>query len=175
MEEEIWKPIPGSKGYEASTFGRIRSPRRILKPQPHKAGYWQVKVILDGKMICKTVHWLVALTFFGPRPEGMEVCHWDGDKGNNGPFNLRYASKADNYADNHRNGVRCGLKHNPADLPADWVVSKVPGKLTYAQRREIVEALHQNPDLTFTKIGDRYGVKQQSISKLWKQACGRAA
>ncbi|MGU3456600.1 NUMOD4 motif-containing HNH endonuclease [Brevundimonas sp. M1A4_2e] len=175
MEEEIWKPIPGSKGYEASTFGRIRSRKCILKPQPHKAGYWQVKIVLDGAIICKTVHWLVALTFFGPRPEGMEVCHWDGDKSNNGPFNLRYATRAENVGDNRRNGVFGGIKRDPADLKPGWDVSSRKGKLTYAQRREIVEIAAANPNLTFTEIGNRFGVAQQSVGNLWQYACGSVA
>ena len=53
MNNEIWKPIPGYEGYEASTLGRIRSLKygkiRILKPFKTKKGYLRVNLWKDGK------------------------------------------------------------------------------------------------------------------------------
>lgn len=96
---EIWKPIPGSN-YEASSLGRIRNPTgKVLKPQPHPVGYQTVSVRLDGRMICKTVHSLVALAFHGPRPEGLDVAHGNCVKTDNRPSNLRYATRSDNMLD----------------------------------------------------------------------------
>ena len=110
---EIWKPIPGST-YEASSEGRIRSPRgNVLKPADHPLGYHIVTVNYEGRLICKTVHSLVALAFYGPRPEGLDIAHFDHDKHNNRPSNLRYATHAQNMQDS----VRAGVRFNPRTYP----------------------------------------------------------
>lgn len=51
-----------------------------------------------------TVHGLVAEVFIGPRPEGLDVCHNDGDKSNNRASNLRY----DTHSENQKDEVRAG-------------------------------------------------------------------
>lgn len=110
---EIWKPIPGST-YEASSLGRIRSPRgHVLKPADHPLGYHIVTVHYEGRLICKTVHSLVALAFHGPRPEGLDIAHFDHDKHNNRPENLRYATRRENMQDS----VRAGVRFNPRSYP----------------------------------------------------------
>lgn len=98
---EIWKPIPGSR-YEASSLGRIRSPRgNILKPQKHPMGYHMVAVSLEGDATVKsyTVHRLVALAFLGPRPDGLDIAHGNCIKTDNRPSNLRYATRSENIQD----------------------------------------------------------------------------
>lgn len=101
---ETWKPIPGSN-YEASSLGRIRSPRGyILKPYNHVLGYHIVTVALDGRSLTKTVHSLVAAAFHGPRPEGLDIAHGNCVKTDNRPSNLRYATRSDNLLDSHMMG-----------------------------------------------------------------------
>jgi hypothetical protein len=97
---EEWRPIPGSR-YQASSWGRIRSPHRILKNQADDRGREYVKV--DGGKARKVAH-LVLEAFHGPRPEGMEACHWDDDPAHNCPDNLRWDTKASNMDDRARNG-----------------------------------------------------------------------
>lgn len=110
---EIWKPIPHST-YEASSHGRIRSPRgHVLTPCDHPLGYHIVTVRYEGRLICKTVHSLVALAFHGPRPEGLDIAHGDHDKHNNRPENLRYATRRENMQDS----VRAGVRFNPRSYP----------------------------------------------------------
>lgn len=99
---EIWKPIPGST-YEASSLGRIRSPRGyVLKPYNHVLGYLLVGVNIDGVAKTRTVHSIVALAFHGPRPAGLDIAHGDNDKQNNRPENLRYATRVENMRDSYR-------------------------------------------------------------------------
>lgn len=99
MSEEIWKPIPELEGYEASSFGNVRSKRKVLHRRPFLAR--------GDKLYCKTdcwaknkglfVHRLVALAFLGKPPEGQNtVDHLDGDGTNNRPENLEWVSLTEN-------------------------------------------------------------------------------
>lgn len=113
---EIWKPIPEFPGYEVSDHGQVRSWRtydpsgtfacepHLLKTPPDR-GYPCVDLHRDGRSHTKRVHRLVALVFLGPRPEGLQVCHYDGDKANNHISNLRYDSAKGNVADAIRHGT----------------------------------------------------------------------
>lgn len=47
------------------------------------------------------VHILVAETFLGPRPDGLFICHNDGNSRNFNLSNLRYDSRKKNAADTH--------------------------------------------------------------------------
>jgi len=107
--EEVWKDIPGYEGiYQASNTGKIKSlprmcgkfhkePGRILIASEQN-GYPRVALCKDGKGKNFKVHKLVALTFLGPRPEGQEVMHLDGNKKNPELPNLRYGSRKCNAA-----------------------------------------------------------------------------
>lgn len=118
---EIWKDIPGYEGlYQASTEGRIRSvsryvrcgPKgkgqrfvegRVLRPGRYcKSGH--VSVVLKKGCPGKPVHQIIARTFLGPRPDGLDVCHNDGDPTNNRPSNLRYDTRTNNILDVYKNG-----------------------------------------------------------------------
>lgn len=122
--EEVWKDIPGYEGkYQASSLGRIRSldryvrlvahgtetkrlsRGRVLKPgRMDKSG--RLSVTLGRGTNGKTVHQLVALTFLGPRPKGLDICHKDGDPSNNAIENLRYDTRRENILDVYRQGKR---------------------------------------------------------------------
>ena len=120
MEE--WRDIPGYEGrYQASTEGRIRSLNRYVRVVAHGT---EAKRLVKGRVLrpgryCKSghvsvvlghgapgspVHQLVALAFLGPKPEGMEVCHTDGDPKNNAASNLRYDTRRENILDKFRQG-----------------------------------------------------------------------
>lgn len=105
---ETWAPIPGYEGrWEASTEGRIRSiPRRrtkggLLKLSVNKRGYLSV-TLGDHK---HEVHRLVALTFLGPRPPGLETRHVDGDPLNARASNLAYGTRSENVLDKRAHGT----------------------------------------------------------------------
>lgn len=51
---------------------------------------------------------LVLLAFAGPPPDGMEMCHNDGDSFNDRFDNLRWDTHAANVRDVSRHGRRCG-------------------------------------------------------------------
>lgn len=156
---EIWKDIPGYEGkYQASNLGRIRSldrplgtpgkkgfkhmKGRVLKPGPVNSGH--LYVVLGHGAAGSPVHQLVARTFIGPRPEGMDVCHNDGDPTNNRADNLRYDTRTNNILDVYRSGKR-------------W------RKLSLEDVRSI---LNEPPTVTGASLAKKYGVSEQVISKV---------
>ena len=113
---ERWLPVAGFPGYEVSDQGNVRSmPRkgadgrrlggRTLRPRPTPTGYLRVGLCLDREVVDRYIHQLVAEAFLGPRPEGMDVAHWDGKPGHNAASNLRYASRSENQLDMRRHGT----------------------------------------------------------------------
>lgn len=116
MPGELWRSVPGTSGsYEVSNLGRVRSvPRitrggqqrggRIMALSTHPAGYRYVALYYDDKKRRRVVHQLVAEAFIGPRPDGLFVCHSDGDPSNNAATNLRYDTPGENIRDCVRHG-----------------------------------------------------------------------
>ena len=109
--EEIWKSIDGFSNYEVSSEGRVRRLERtfinkrgrkmymkeiILKPEITHNGYQRVGLYKDGKLHHKRIASLVAEAFNGKKPNGTEIDHWDGNKQNNTPENLRYVTHREN-------------------------------------------------------------------------------
>lgn len=95
FQNEVWLPVPGTNGiYEASSLGRIRSVDRvetqrngrqyhrrgrILAMHVTRNGYLQTSTRVNGKTFERMVHRLVLAAFTGEFPEGMQVCHNDGN------------------------------------------------------------------------------------------------
>ncbi|GAG86436.1 unnamed protein product, partial [marine sediment metagenome] len=91
---EIWKPIEGFQYYSVSDHGRIKSCKgsspRILKPNIDKDGYHRFSLYKQQKVYYFSAHYLVLITFVGPRPSDCEASHKDGIKSNNRPSNLEW-------------------------------------------------------------------------------------
>jgi hypothetical protein len=94
---ERWLPVPGWANYDVSDHdGRVRSkPRKgtrggLLAGSIDPDGYPQVQLHDCGRMGNYRRHQLVALAFLGERPEGLEVCHKDGNQLNNNLSNLKH-------------------------------------------------------------------------------------
>ena len=132
-KQELWKPIPGEDGYEASTLGRIRSLDRecefmtrwgITAKRPHKGKILTPKnngndyffVQVNGSEAY--VHRLVALAFYGQPPTSKhQAAHQNGDKKNSAPENIRWKTKAENEADKAIHGTSGkGAKNSQARL-----------------------------------------------------------
>lgn len=122
MKNEEWRNVPGYEGmYQISSFGRVKSlartfpakrkgvqtevrmPERILTPYL-TAGYPSVALCRAGKQRTTYIHQLVCEAWHGPRPEGHDVAHYDGDKANSRPHNLRWATRHENILDKNRHG-----------------------------------------------------------------------
>jgi len=176
---EHWKTIPGWEGYyEASDHGRIRSVDRIvqrkgrdmhlrgkvikLTPDHHRHLYLNLN--RAGETVRGSVHRLVMLTFIGPCPEGMEVCHNNGDPADNRVENLRYDTHANNMLDKNDHGTmyqrhrtRCPRGH---DLVRPNLVSwheKIGIRVCLACGRTHGYLQHrEKTDEIFKKISDAY-------------------
>lgn len=129
---ERWLPVPGHGHYEVSDQGRVRSNKyrepRLLKPRSTaKGGYLLVKLRESGHARDFRVHKLVMLTFVGPRPDGLEICHYDGDPTNNALSNLRYDTSVANARDKARHGTHHQLakSHCPQGHPYDEANTRV--------------------------------------------------
>lgn len=112
--QEEWRPVPGYADYAVSDHGRVVSHKRatpkLLRAFLSYNGYQQVELLRDrvGKKF--KVHQLVALTFIGERPEGMETRHLDGDKSNNAASNLIYGTRSENIRDQVKHGTHGNSK-----------------------------------------------------------------
>jgi hypothetical protein len=117
MPDETWKRIPAypllgiPAGYEASSEGRIRSPRQVLAQRDDKDGYPLVK--LGGRP--RRVAVLVQLAWAGPP----QVCHLDDDRSNSRPENLAWRSKVENEQMKREKGknIRDGMEWDPPFPP----------------------------------------------------------
>ena len=168
---EIWKDIPGYEGrYQASTEGRIRSVDRVehCAPRDGKQPYSRIRKgqVLstclgsngypcvglrktqdaENATFCPVFH-LIALTFLGPRPEGMVVCHSDGNKLNSALTNLRYDTGTENNLDLNRRGG----KH---------------GKLSVEQARDVKRRLNRGENKS--SIARVYGISRTAVHYIAK-------
>lgn len=125
--KEIWKDIPDYEGvYQVSNLGRIRSLDRYIKRgksgffkegqiqklQNNGNGYLYKQLKHKGKHRNFYIHRLVSMVFIGERPDGMMICHKDGDTTNNNLDNLRYDTPLENNIDQFRHGVEKGKLSN---------------------------------------------------------------
>lgn len=113
-EVEEWRFVPGTEErYQVSNLGNVRSYAgrsngRLLKRNAYYPGYMMINVHVGNRMDRRTIHELVALTFHGPRPEGMLVRHLDGDSLNCRADNLRYGTPSENQYDAVRHRAEQG-------------------------------------------------------------------
>lgn len=117
---EKWLPVRGFESvYQVSDHGNVRSidrievnsdgrsrrlRGRIRKPIDDGRGYRAVRLYAAGRGTNYKVHALVLDAFVGPRPDGMEVRHLDGDRWNASLSNLAYGTHSENCQDILRHG-----------------------------------------------------------------------
>jgi hypothetical protein len=116
-ELERWRPIPGyESSYEVSDLGNVRSVGRrdalgrrrqgiALSPRRVTRDHLAVALYKSGVRRNAQVHVLVLEAFVGPRPDGLDGCHWNGDPTDNRLTNLRWDTRSANMADSVRHGT----------------------------------------------------------------------
>jgi hypothetical protein len=86
-------------------------------------------------------HHLVLEAFVGPRPDGMQCCHGDGNRQNNSPGNLRWDTPLANSRDKQKHGTQChGSGHGGAKL-SDSDVVKIKAMVNAGVKRAYVGRL----------------------------------
>jgi len=117
---------------------------RILRPGRYTST-GHVSVVLGHGKNGIPVHQLVARTFLGPRPDGADVRHLNGDPRDNRVDNLCYGSRTENILDHYRQG-------------------KAWRKLTKSQIVEIGRRLLQGE--TGHSLAIEFGVSESTVSKI---------
>jgi hypothetical protein len=125
-------------------------PERILSNVVIKAGYYTVSLSRDGKTKTIYVHQLVCEAWHGARPHGHDVAHWDGNKLNCTPENLRWATRQENLRDK----VRHGTQPRGDDL---WF-AKIPDS--------VVREIRTDQGKPVTKWAEELGVSHGTVSAI---------
>src|SRR5699024_9726058 len=81
------------------------NPGCILASATNAKGYRVVDLYRDGVAYRYRVHVLVLETFTGPRPEGLEARHLNGNPGDNRVGNLEWNTHSVNMLDKARHGT----------------------------------------------------------------------
>lgn len=176
-DNEIWKRASGALGqhYRISNFGRIKSmsrithqkcrwgqkikkryPGRVLKTNKKKngAGYLGVALCINGKIIYKDVHRLVAEAFYGS-PSGMQVNHKNLNKIDNRLENLEWVTPSQNIQHAKANGRKFG-KSMPGDKNPN-------SKLTSRE----VKFIRKTKGEIFSKaLAEKFGVSRGTIDSI---------
>lgn len=123
----VWT-IKANGGNDKRPGRRAQHWRRLIA-HVTRTGYHRVHLINDdGKSWVPCVHRLVLDAFVGPRPSGMQACHYpDFDKGNNRLENLRWDTHAENERDEYRDRspveskrcTRCGEEKHRDEFRGD--------------------------------------------------------
>lgn len=163
---ENWKEVIGFEGfYEISNKGNIRS---LNRTETTKAGWKRERkgralscfTGRDGRIYADLivnsvrkrfqVHHLVLCAFLGPRPEGTECCHNDGNAKNNEIDNLRW--------DTHQNNIKDKEKHGTGNKGSKHGLSKLKESDIPKIRSMISEGIKHG------EIGRKFGVSRSLIS-----------
>lgn len=106
-----YRPVPSLPGLWAGSDGSIWSHRR-RKParlSPYlTSGRQAVACRVKGRRVARYVSRLVLEAFVGPCPDGMECCHFNGDRLDNRLENLRWDTRAANADDARRHRLASG-------------------------------------------------------------------
>lgn len=166
------KVIPGYYGfYRVDQYGVVWScrlknmgcnrrdligPWRKMKLSWGDSGRLVVNLRRNGKQRIWKVHQLVLETFVGPRPPGMEGCHWDDCVWNNAVSNLRWATRQANSYDAFRNGrYQLGERCHMAKL--------------VRQQVDEMRQLYSDGGWSYRSLGRKYGVFFTTVSDVIKR------
>lgn len=166
---EEWRPVVGFEdSYEVSSLGRVRSLDRIitgrgglsfkkrgklLRPAESLSnGRPKVTLMVDAVPHYRQIQRLVIDAFIGPRPSPRHQCaHNDGDRRNNLPSNLRWATPVENNADKILHGTH------------QWGERVGTSKLTVAQVR-LMRSI--KPHFSLTELANLFGISVTTTQRI---------
>lgn len=119
---EIWKDMVGFEGrYQVSDLGRIRSilsnhgkyqeKIKAIRQRSTTCEYLYVQLSVLDKPHQEAVHRAVAKAFISNPDKKLTVNHIDGNKLNNIPSNLEWATYSENLKHAHATGLKKGQEH----------------------------------------------------------------
>lgn len=143
MPPGTWRPVPEFEGIywvsdqgEIFTQPRMGSSGGLIKIQRAKTGGYAVYRFCDrDRSRTRTIHAVVAEAFLGPRPDGMEVRHLNGDPTDCRLVNLAYGTHGDNVLDTvrHGNHVWASKAQCPSGHPYDDANTRIYGGRRYCR------------------------------------------
>ena len=143
------RAVPDVAGFFACSDGTIIGPRgKRVGGYVDRDGYRWSPVSQDGVRRNVSHHSMIAAAFLGPRPEGYDIDHINGDRGDNRAENLRYTTHAENMA---------GSVQPPS----------ATAKLTEEQAGAALRLLGREPHAV---IAERFNVP---VSVIWNLSAGR--
>lgn len=153
-----WAVIPSQPKYSVSSNGLVRfdAKNNIRTFQLSTTGYAFITFSCgpSGKPVFWPVHKLVMEAFVGPRPDGAQVCHADGNRLNNRLSNLRYGSAKENAADRDWHGMTCrGVRNGNAKIKDQETIDTI--------RRRYAEG-----GVTQYELADEFQVSQAQINNI---------
>lgn len=166
-----WKKVSDFEDYEVSSDGRVRRATKgqgtvqwqeIKRHTQTSNGYPNVRLRKNGKTHTVSVHTLVASAFLGPRPDGLQIRHLDGDRMNASSVNLCYGTAHENAADK--------IRHGKSFFTG---TSNPKSKLSIGQVKEIRELRSAGTDVNTICL--RYGLARSTVYRIangtyWKEA-----
>ena len=176
--------IPGFFGYRAGSDGSVWSRWkrgtggigiiwRVLSPIIQGNGYMQVAMRSDcGVITRKSVHVVIAESFHGPRPNGMLACHNDGDKSNNAPSNIRWATPKENMDDKIIHGTQFYGEKSGRAVTDDYTAIRL--RKRYA---EVKKGMRKAPNGAVQVLSREFGLNQHTVAYIctrgWKHLDGK--
>lgn len=124
-----------------------------LKPKTIKSGHLYVNLRHNNMSRMRGVHCLVMEAFWGLCPEGMEVCHNNGNSSDNRLNNLRWDTHYNNLQDRRAHGtILYGMRHQNSRL-TDEIVLEIRRRLSQGESRRV--------------MADEFGITMQHVHKIW--------
>lgn len=115
-----------------------------MNPYPGEGGYMYVSISTERGQRSVAIHSLLMDAFVGPKPDGLEVRHLDGNPLNNDLSNIRYGTRKENADDRVKHGRQRGRE-----------------LLNDAEVRSIRRLRHKG--LTIESIANRIGVSETCV------------
>lgn len=151
-------------GYRVTCDGRVFSfghnwrgyGEREMRQTLNASGYPSVRLTIEGLRKRLPVHRLVAHEYIGPCPNGMQICHINGDRTDNRVENLRYGTAQDNADDRERHGrTSRGAKHSHAIKSSGHAeaVRRNAAALTMQERKRRSDAMRSMRSVTVKATG----------------------
>lgn len=141
------KDVIGYEGlYTVDDKGIVRNCRGKVVGRTTVYGYRSVQLRKNGISKHYLVHCLVLEAFMGPRPEGLQTRHLDGNKQNNSLINLVWGTPKENSDDKLHHGT-----HYTGEKTSSY-----KGKLTTEDVRNIREASKKGKRAT--ELANQYNV-----------------